>query len=112
MAKPSSNSNQSSSSKQPHLHGHAYEKSKALANLCKRLYKYNDAQFKEFCQRTTARINIPIWQVPSKGDLLLEPDFALRQFLWFIRPPETLEFLAQLTPLWPVLRSIANNGGT
>ena len=70
----------SRSSPTPHLHTHAYETSTALAKLCAHLYGYDQAQFEEFCQRSQSRINTPIWEIASKKDLAIEPDFALRQF--------------------------------
>ena len=102
----------SRSSPTPHLHTHAYETSTALAKLCAHLYGYDQAQFEEFCQRSQSRINTPIWEIASKKDLAIEPDFALRQFLWFIRPPETLEFFDKIAPLWPIVQALSKAGGT
>jgi len=96
----------------PHLHVHAYETSSALAKLCAHLYGYSQAQFEAFCQRPCSYIQTPIWAIPSKSDLTKEPDFVLRQFLWFIRPPETLEFLDLIAPLWPILESNCSSKNT
>ena len=53
-----------------------------------------------------------IWEIASKKDLAIEPDFPLRQFLWFIRPPETLEFLDKIAQLWPIVQALSKAGGT